>query len=134
MRKSLYHDTKHVNGMTSAAISSNTATNGATVDLAQTTGGDWRTCLFLVIGGTITDGTYTLSLEDSDNGSAWAAVTGNDKVIGPSSTITATGGTAEIEYTGNRRYCRVVVTSTSVTTGGAISARAVLGGTAALKR
>lgn len=134
MRESLYHKTKHVNGMTSASISSNTATNGASIDLAQASGGDWRTCLFLVTGGTITDGTYTLSLEDSDNGSAWAAVTGSDKVLGPSSTVTATGGTAEIEYAGNRRYCRLVVTSTGVTTGGAISARAVLGGSAKVRR
>lgn len=134
MRESLYRKIKHVNGMTSASISSNTATNGASIDLAQTTRGDWRTCLFLVTGGTITDGTYTLSLEDSDNGSAWSAVSGSEKVAGPSATITATAGTAEIEYTGNRRYCRLVVTSTGVTTGGAISARAVLAGTGALKR
>lgn len=134
MRTSLYHKTKHVVGMASAAISSNTTTNATGVDLQQTTGGDWRTCLFLVTGGTITDGTYTLALEDSPNNSAWTAVTATDSVIGPSSTITATGGTAEIEYTGNKRYVRLTVVSTGVTTGGAISARALLAGTAATKR
>ena len=55
-------------------------------------------------------------------------------MIGPSGTLATTGDTAEIEYTGNKRYVKVAITSTGVTTGGSISARAVLGGTAAGKR
>lgn len=135
MRTSLYHDTKHVLGMTSASITTNTTTNaGAAVDMFQTTGGDWRACLFLVTGGTITDGTYTLKIMDSPDNSTFTDVSGVGNVQGPSSTITATGGTAEISYTGNQRYVRLSVVSTAVTTGGAISARALLSGTGAWKR
>lgn len=135
MRTGLYHTTKHVLGMASASISSNTTTHaGASVDKQQTTGGDWRSVLFLVTAGTITDGTYTLKVMDSPDNSTFTDVTATDMVLGPSSTITATGGTAEIEYVGNQRYVRLSIVSTGVTTGGAISARAVLGGTAALKR
>lgn len=134
MRESLYHKVKHVAGMSATSISSNTTTNGTTVDLWQTASEDWRTCLFLVIGGTITDGTYTLGVQESDDGSSWSAVTDTGYKQGPSSTVTATGGTAEIEYTGNRRYCRVTITSTAVTTGGSISARALLCGSAKLRR
>lgn len=135
MRTSLYHDTKHVLGMTSAAITTNTTTHaGAAVDLQQTTGGDWRSVLFLAIGGTITDGVYTLKVMDSPDNVTFTDVTDTSMVQGPSSTITATGGTAEIAYTGNKRYVRLSVVSTAITTGGAISARAILHGTGALKR
>jgi hypothetical protein len=134
MRRSLYHNTKVVNGLTSASISSNTATNGASVDLAQSPGGDWRSVLWSVVGGTITDGTYTLSVQESSDNASWSAITDSNAVQGPSGTITATGGLAEIAYSGSKRYCRLVVTSTGVTTGGAISARAILHGSAVYKR
>ncbi len=134
MREGLYHNTKHLNGMTSAAISSNTTTHAAAaIDLASSPG-DWRTCLFLAVGGTITDGTYTLKVMDSPDNVTFTDVTATDMVLGPSSTITATGGTAEIEYAGNKRYVRLSVVSTSVTTGGAISARAILSGSAVSRR
>lgn len=134
MRTSLYHKTKVVSALATTSISSSTTTNGATVDLQQTTGGDWRAALLIVRAGTITDGTYALSVEDSANASSWAAVTASDSVQGPSGTITATNGTAEISYTGNKRYCRVVITSTDVTTGGSLAGVAVLSGSAAHKR
>lgn len=135
MRTSLYHKSKHVIGMAATSITTNTTTpaSSADVDLAQSSGSDWRSCLYLVTGGTITDGTYTLSINDSDDDITYAAAAA-DAVSGPSSTITATGGTAEIEYVGNKRYCRLVITSTSVTSGGSISARALLYGTAAFRR
>lgn len=134
MRVSLYHETKHVNGFTSAAISSNTTTNGAEIDLAQTPG-DWRSVLWLVTAGTITDGTYTLTVLESDTTSTgFAAASGNGVVQGPSSTITTTGGTAEIAYTGNKRFVKLALVSTAVTTGGTLAARAILHGTAATKR
>lgn len=134
MRAGLYHITKHVNGFTTATINSNTTTNGVTVDLQQTTGGDWRTALFLVFAGTVTDGTYTLGVQDSPDNSTWTTQTASDLRLGPSSTITSTGGTAEVEYTGNQRYCRLIIVSTGVTTGGSFTCRAVLSGTGALKR
>jgi hypothetical protein len=135
MREALYHTTKHVIGMAATSITTNTSTpaSSADVDMSQGGGGDWRSCLFLVTGGTITDGTYTLTIHDSADDVTYAAAAA-DAVVGPSSTITATGGTAEIEYVGNKRYCRLVIVSTSVSSGGSISARALLHGTAALKR
>lgn len=134
MRESLYHETKHVVGMASASIASNTTTHaGAAVDLAQSPG-DWRSVLWLVVGGTITDGTYTLKVMDSPDNTTFTDVTDTSMVQGPSSTITATGGSAEIAYTGNKRYARLSIVSTAVTTGGAISARAILHGSAMARR
>jgi hypothetical protein len=130
MRESLYHNTKHVLGMTSAAISTNTTTNaGASVDMAQSGGGTWRSVLFLVTGGTITDGSYLVKVMDSSDNVTFADVADTGYVQGPSGAITATGGTAEIAYAGNKRYVRLSVVSTGVTIGGAISARAILHGT-----
>lgn len=134
MRVSLYHDTKHVNGFTSAAISTNTTTNGAEIDLGQSPG-DWRSVLWLVTAATITDGTYTLTVMESDTTTTgFAAASGSNNVQGPSQAITATGQTAEIAYTGNKRFVKIAFVSTGVTTGGTVAARAVLHGTAASKR
>jgi hypothetical protein len=136
MRTSLYHKCKHVLGMSATSITTNTTTFSASandVDLAQTPGSDWRSCLYLITGGTITDGTYTFTIYESDDDVTYAAAPA-DSIIGPSSTITATAGTAEVEYVGNKRYCRLAITSTSVTSGGSLSARALLYGTAAFRR
>lgn len=136
MRVSLYHDTKHVNGFTSAAISTNTTTNGAEIDLGQTPGGDWRSVLWLITAATITDGTYTPVVMESDTTSTgFAQATGSNNVQGPSITaVTVTGSTCEIAYTGNKRFVKLAFISTAVTTGGTLSARAVLHGTATGKR
>lgn len=135
MRVSPYHDSKHVNGFTSAAISTNTTTLGAEIDLGQSPGGDWRSVLWLVTAATITDGTYVLGVQESDTTSTgFAAATGSQNVQGPSASITATGGTAEIAYTGNKRFVKLSITSTAVTTGGTMASRAVLHGTAAYRR
>lgn len=134
MRVSLYHDTKHVNGFTSAAITTNTTTNGAEIDLGQSPG-DWKSVLWLVTAATITDGTYTLTVMESDTTSTgFAAASGSDNVQGPSQAITATGQTAEIAYTGNKRFVKIAFVSTAVTTGGTLAARAILHGTSTGKR
>jgi hypothetical protein len=135
MRRSLYHNVKQVNGFTSATISTNATTTGATVDLAQSPGGDWRTCLWLVFVGTRTDGTLTLKVQESDDDSSYTDVTNTNAVQGPSGTITTTGGSAEIGYTGSKRYCRLAIVSTGMTTGiTLVQARALLSGSAAYKR
>lgn len=135
MRKSLYHNTKQVNGFTSASITSNATTTGATVDLSQSPGKDWRSCLWLVSVGTRTDGTLTLKVQESSDDTSYSDVTDTSDVQGPSSTITTTGGTAEIAYTGHKRYCRLAIVSTGVTSGiAAVQARALLSGSAVYKR
>lgn len=132
---SLYRDTKHVNGFTSATISTNATTGGASIDMTQSPGGDWRYCLWLITVGTRTDGTYTPIVQDCDDNTTWVTADA-DCVQGPSvASIATSSATAEIGYSGRKRYCRLAIVSTGVTTGlTAVSARAILGGSATYDR
>lgn len=104
--------------------------NGTTVDLFTNNGSNG--CLFLVIAGTITDGTHALALQDSPDGTTWTAVP-STYVLGYGQSITSatTSGTVlKIGYIGNTnggyRYVRLITTVTSATSGGFYSAVAVL--------
>ena len=70
--RTLYDDTLVRAALPSAARTNGTA-NGATVDLGVF-GNDFRTVMFVVSTGTITDGTHAVSLEDSPDGTTWTAV------------------------------------------------------------
>jgi hypothetical protein len=70
----------------------------------------------LVQWGTITDGTHTFSLEESDDNATWGAV-GADYIQGTMPTLTFAGGSDSIRrvgYVGSKRYIRVVVTVTGM--------------------
>lgn len=116
-----------------AAIATNTTTNGTAVDLTSVNNGS-NGLVFLVEAGTITDGTYVFSIQDSPDNSTWTAVPA-PYVQAPASltwtSATTSGTTLKIGYLGNtggaNRYVRLIVVSTSVTSGGFISAVALLG-------
>ncbi|GHH87818.1 hypothetical protein [Streptomyces capitiformicae] len=105
-----------------------TTTTGTTVDRMTDEGG-FRSALVVVSTGTITDGTHTVEVQDSDNGSSWAAVAdeflqGSEPAIGASHDDTV----FEVGYTGHRRYLRVVITvSGTPATGGIYGAVILLG-------
>lgn len=102
-----------------------TSANGVTIDRAED---DcfFQDALFAIQSGAITDGTHTVSFEDSDDGSTWAATTalqGTPPAIGSSNDNVQYA----IAYTGLKRYVRVVVTAAGTTTGGIVGATAILG-------
>jgi hypothetical protein len=102
-----------------------TSANGVTIDRAEDNS-YFQSVLFVIQSGAITDGTHTVSFEDSDDGSTWAATTvlqGTPPAIGSSNDNVQYA----IEYTGLKRYVRVVVTTTGTTTGGIVGATAILG-------
>lgn len=117
-----------------AAIATNTTTNGSAVDLMSVNNGS-NTLVFLVEAGTITDGTYVFKIQDSPDNSTWTDVPA-PYVQAPASltwtSATPSGTILKIGYLGNtggaNRYVRLVVTSTGTTSGGFMSAVAVLGG------
>jgi hypothetical protein len=130
MRTSIYRKSKSVRAMTIALRNGNAATNGDSIDRYQTTGPEYRTVLFVLHSGTLTDGSVVWTLEDSDNGSAWAAAAATE-IQGtlPTWAATADDTTADVGYSGAKRYCRVVATQSAATTGGTYGASAVLYGT-----
>jgi len=128
MRSTLYTNSLVRVALTSAART-NGSVNGTTVDLGVF-GNDFRSVLFVVFTGTITDGSHAFSIQDSPDGSAWSAVD-TASVQGTAPTVTGTGDDTvfEVGYiVGTKQFVRLVVTTSGATTGGVFGAVAVLGG------
>lgn len=126
MRRSVYNTLVAKPSIAPALIAS-TAT-GASVD--RLVDGDAATsAMILVHAGTVTDGTHTIEVQDSPNGSDWTAVAA-EFLQGAEPAITSSNDVQihEIGYTGHQRYLRVVSTvSGSPSTGGVYGATVLLG-------
>lgn len=102
--------------VTIAPAANRTATTtGSAVDLAG-----FRSAVALVQFGTVTDGTWTATIEDSDDGSTgWTTVTDlSGAFVARTSANDET--VEEVAYLGTKRYIRVVVTETVASTTGAL--------------
>jgi len=117
MRRTIYNTAKAVLSLAPAVRT--TSANGTAVDL-----GPARSALLVVVAGTVTDGTHTVSLEESANGSTgWAAVADADlQGTEPAVTSSTDERLYEVGYVGSKRYVRPVVTVTGTpATGGSIA-------------
>jgi len=130
----VYNKVSFVNALAPAAKITAATTNGAAVDLMSINNGANR-LVFTAIAGVVTDGTYTFKLQDSPDNSTWTDVPAT-YVQGPSvasfTSGTAVGATTKLGYLGNAagasRYVRLVVSGATITTGGFITAIAMLEG------
>jgi hypothetical protein len=105
----------------SLAPAARTATaNGTGVDLANY---DGAVVVFAV--GTITDGTHTPKIQESDDNSTFTDVAAADQ-IGTFANL-ASSTPQKVGYVGSKRYLRAVSTVTSATTGGVYGAVVVRG-------
>lgn len=125
--RDLHNSIKASPALNPAAISSNTATNGAIIDLAG-----YESLEFVIVSGTLTDGTYTPSIivGDASDLSDGAAATGSDllgTIAGATFAATDDNKAKKIGYVGNKRYARLTITTTGVTTGGTVGAVAIQG-------
>jgi len=107
-----------------------TTKTGATIDRAG-----FSALEFFFISGAITDGTFTVTIYESDasNMSGETAVADKD-LIGRANGFTFVGTTAaddstikQVGYKGSKRYVRAKIVQTGATTGGFIMAMAMLG-------
>lgn len=123
----LHNNISAVVALNTAAITSNTTTNGAIIDT------NGFGCLeFVVQSGALTDGTYTPALTEGDasdlsDGSAVAAGDLLGTVAGATFAATDDNKVKRLGYRGNKRFVRLSLVSAGVTTGVTISAVAVLG-------
>lgn len=112
-------------GRTFAAITTNTNTDGAIIDTAH-----YESLEFYLASGTITDGVYTAQLFHGNDPalSDGVQLTG-EEVLGSAvfSLAADSNKTRRIGYVGKKRYVRLRIVSTGVTTGGTVGAIAVLG-------
>ncbi|UBU10026.1 hypothetical protein [Nonomuraea gerenzanensis] len=109
------------------ATRTNGTVNGSAVDRKED-GCDYQAVLVLVTAGTITDGTHTIEVQDSDDGSNFTAVA-DAFLQGAEPAIAAADDNKDyaIGYTGLKRYVRVAVTTAGATTGGVFGAAVLLG-------
>ena len=104
-----------------------TNTTGASVD--RDSGSKmFQAALVVVVTGTITDGTHTISLEESADNSSWGAVAAAD-IQGTAPAIVAADDNVvkQFAYIGTKRYIRVKSTVAGVTSGGLYGATVLLG-------
>jgi hypothetical protein len=96
--------------------------NGTGVD-RNDNGLGYQDALVVVHTGTITDGTHTIELQESDDNSSFSAVA-DANLVGTEPAIVAADDnkTYEIGYRGTKRYLRVIVTAAGTTTGGVYGA------------
>ncbi len=97
--------------------------NGIGVDLQG-----FDAAVVVVETGTITDGTHTIAVEESDDNTTFAAVAAGD-LQGTNPAIGAADDNKvyEIGYLGKKRYIRASVTVAGATTGGVYGASVVRG-------
>lgn len=109
-----------------AAITTNTTTNGIEIDTQG-----FSSLTFAIQSATITDGNYAILIEETDTtGSGYATVAAADLTVAVASVAfiaTDDNVVKKIGYTGARRFVRLSFVSTGVTTGGTLSALAILG-------
>jgi len=126
--RDMYNNIKQLNALDIQAISTNTTTAGEIID---TQGFDSLTFIFQT--GTITDGDYTVLIEEGNESdlSDAAAVSDGDLLgteAGASFTAdTDDNKTSRIGYRGNKRYVRLNVVSANTTSGATVGAIAILG-------
>jgi len=125
MQKDLMSNVDDRVGMNIQAISTNTTTSGAIIDTAG-----YESLVFVVQSGTLTDGTYTIALQEGDNAAlSDAATVASANLIGSLPVFAATDDnvTKRIGFVTTKRYARLQIVSTGVTTGGTLGCVAVLG-------
>src|ERR1700753_3766313 len=130
MRSTLYNEILTRPSL-AIALRTNGTVNGTSVDKADPSGGydGFTSALVVVAAGTITDGTHTVTIQDSDDGSAWPAADLAVVQAGPVALTSANSNAiVEVGYTGPKRYIRASVVTAGATTGGTLCAVVVLGG------
>lgn len=126
MRQSMYNIARAKPSL-AIAVRTNGTVNGTTVDLHENRDAS-RSALVVVHTGTMTDGTVAISLQESDDNSAWSNVAAAD-LQGSAISIANTDDDKifELGYVGSKRYLRVVAVTSGATSGGTFGATIVRG-------
>lgn len=122
--KDLFNNVQVKPSLTNAA---RTATATGTAIDRTSNGSNFHSAMVVVHTGTITDGTHTITVEESDDNTNWTTATA---LQGPAPAVAAADDDKifEIGYLGDKRYIRVKTTvSGSPSTGGIYDGLVVLG-------
>lgn len=120
-----HNDVKGVVALDTAAITTDTTTVGNIVDTLG-----FETAEFFIQSGTLTDGTYTVILEDGDDsGLSDAAVIAAEFRLGslPDFALTDDDTVFRVGSISKKRFQRLSLLSAATTTGGTLGSTCVLG-------
>lgn len=109
------------NAYDAATVASDGDTNGNSIDVKG-----YHSCTFLLRVGTLTDGTYTLGIEESDDASSWSDVAAA-RILGTAVALDAANEHDKLGVVSEKRYLRMTVTAASTTSGADISGLVILG-------
>lgn len=126
MKKDLYNKILQKVAFNTQAISTDTTTNGEIIDLQG-----FDSATFIIQSGSLTDGTYTpLIHEGNESDLSDAGAVADADLIGTEAaaafSATDDNKSKRIGYVGGKRYIRLSLVSASTSTGGTLSAVAVL--------
>lgn len=126
--RTLYSQARAVRALSYAVRASNAAANGVALDLSEF-GNNARDVTFIVYTATITDGTHTVTIEESDaSGSGYGAIE-SWRVQGTVPAIVAADDNTVFQFgiRPTKRYVRLTITDAGSTSGGAVGAVALVG-------
>jgi hypothetical protein len=103
-------------------------TNGTAIDTAVFNN-RFQDVLFAIESGTLTDGSYAFTVEESDSSGSGFAAVDSSRVLGslPTFALTDDNVLNSFGVRPSKRYVRLVCTATGATTGGVLAALAILG-------
>lgn len=112
MRDSMFDDTAARLSLAPTVRSANGVVAGTAVDMAGT-GNNFRVAMLVVVAGAITDGTHTVNLEESPDGTTgWTAVGADDRQGAfPAFAAAQANTVARVGYIGNKRFLRASITT-----------------------
>lgn len=121
MRQSLYNNAR-AKATLAIELRTNGTANGTAVDLHENLDAS-RSAMLIVIAGTVEDGSHSVILQESPNGTDWTAVAAADRQ-GAVPAVTSSNDNAvyELGYLGHARYLRASVTTSGATDGGTLGA------------
>jgi len=121
--RDLKNDIKIVNALNIAAISTNTTTAGVEIDTQG-----FESVTFEIITGARTDGTVTPLIQETDTSGSYSGSVDDDNLVGleADAAISVAQSRSRVGYIGTKRYVKLSLVSTSVTTGLTAGASVIL--------
>lgn len=128
MKTSVYSSVLSRVSVPAAVYGADETIEGATVDRAQFKNYA-RSVGVAVVAGTLTDGSFAVTLEVSDDDSEWTTATAAMGLVGTAPTITTSNDEAvhEFGYVGAERYVRISIEASATTDGGPLTGLILLG-------
>lgn len=127
--KDLFNNVKVVPAFDVRTISSSTTTTGDVIDTAG-----FESVTFVFQTGTVTDGDYTVLIEDADESAfnVTNAAVADAYLLGTESGASFSADTddndiGKVGYIGGKRYVRMSIVSTNVSSGAVVGGTCILG-------